>query len=42
MAAQSLALRRVVPGTSTVDIVPCRAHVVLFRTVLVPARRARA
>jgi hypothetical protein len=31
-----------VPGTGTIDIVPCRARVVLFRTVLVPAHRARA
>jgi hypothetical protein len=42
MAAQALALRRVVPGTGTIDIVSCRARVVLFRIVLVPARRARA
>jgi hypothetical protein len=42
MAAQALALRRVVPGTGTIDIVSCRARVVLFRTVLVPAHRARA
>jgi hypothetical protein len=42
MAAQALALRRAVPGTGTIDIVPCRARVVLFRIVLVPARRARA
>jgi hypothetical protein len=42
MAAQALALHRAVPGTGTIDIVPCRARVVLFRTVLVPAHRARA
>jgi hypothetical protein len=42
MAAQALALHRVVPGTGTIDIVSCRARVVLFRTVLVPAHRARA
>jgi hypothetical protein len=42
MAAQALALRRVVPGTGTIDIVSCRARVVLFRIVLVLARRARA
>jgi hypothetical protein len=40
-AAQALALRRAVPGTGTIDIGPCRARVVLFRTVLVPAHRAR-
>jgi hypothetical protein len=42
MAVQALALRRVVPGTGTINIVSCRARVVLFRTVLVPAHRARA
>jgi hypothetical protein len=40
MAAQ--ALHRVVLGTGTIDIVSCRARVVLFQTVLVPAHRARA
>jgi hypothetical protein len=42
VAAQALALRCVVPGTGTIDIVSCRVRVVLFRTVLVPAHRARA
>jgi hypothetical protein len=42
MAAQAHALRRAVPGIDTIDIVSCCARVVLFRTVLVPAHRARA
>jgi hypothetical protein len=30
MAAQALALHRAVLGTGTIDIVPCRARVLLF------------
>jgi hypothetical protein len=36
------ALHHAVPGTGTIVFVLCRATSVLFRTVLVPSRRARA
>lgn len=39
---QALALRRAVPGTGTIVLVPCRPRTVLFRTVLVPAHRVSA
>jgi hypothetical protein len=42
MAARALALHRAVPCTSTIVIVSCRARIVFFRIVLVPAHRVSA